>query len=628
MLKKLLVVDLGKQTFKSQEIDPADARAYIGGSGLGAKLLYDWGNYGVDPLSPDNTLLFMPGPLTASGAPDTGRHVVCFKSPLTGCWGEANAGGDWGSWLRFSGWDALAIRGRAPRWTRLTIAGDTVEFHSAEDLVGKDTYQTQEVLNNKDLDLRTCCIGPAGENLVKVSAIISEDGRAAARGGPGAVMGSKRLKAITCRKVQTRVPVSDRARFMELCKASYAHMKKAPTFKIFQELGTDGYMEMAEMFGDVSIKYFTEGKFAGAKKVSGAAMKETILAHNEACHSCPIRCARVVEVESGPFAIPGGETAGPEYETAATFGPLCANDNLEAVAHANWLCNRYGMDTISAGVVVAFSLYLYEKGLITREQAGRELPWGDPHAIPYLLDLMAHRRGLGGILAEGVRHMGKHYGHPEWAAHVKGMEIPMHDARAFFSMASEYATSSRGACHLYGSPFEVELGTGVPEWEMKPMNRFLDPGKGILTARAQDYMAVYNTIVLCQFAKPSVQQIADLLTAGTGVPHTIPDLKLTGERINNLKRAYNIRAGLTARDDTLPKIVMTPLPSGGTAKKTKNPDGTTTVAGQLPNLELQLKEFYEWRKWDPATGKPTREKLLQLGMEKVARDLWDGKATA
>lgn len=612
-LRKLLVVDLTKEKATPREYDPADVKAFIGGSGLGAKWLYDHANYGCDPLGPDNILLFQPGPLTASGAPDTGRHTVCFKSPLTGAWGEANCGGDWGSWLRFSGWDGLAVTGRAKEWTYLTIEDGTVGFKSAKDLVGKDTYETQDVLREGDYDLRVCCIGPAGEKLVKVSAIISEDGRAAARGGPGAVMGSKRLKAIVCKKVR-RVPIADPERFKELNKATFAHMKKHPTFRIFQALGTDGYMEMAEMMGDVSIKYFTEGKFtAGAKKVSGSAMKATILTKNEACHSCPIRCARVVEVPKGEFAIPGGETAGPEYETAAVFGPLVMNENLEAIAHANWLCNRYGLDTISAGVTTAFAFFLYDKGVLTKEAVGRELEWGDPHAIPFLVDAMAHRKGIGDVLAEGVRAMGQKYGCPQWAAHAKGLEIPMHDARAFFSMACEYATSSRGACHLYGSPYEVEMGAAVPEWDMKPLNRTANEGKGVLTAKSQDFQAIYNTLVMCVFAKPTVQQMADLLNAVAGTQYTIPDLKVVGERINNVKRAYNCRAGLTAKDDALPEIALQPLPGGGTR-------------GKVPDLQVQLKEFYAYRKWDPETGRPTAEKLKELGLERVAADLWDGKA--
>ncbi|MEM3086976.1 MAG: aldehyde ferredoxin oxidoreductase family protein [Halobacteria archaeon] len=609
MLRKLLVVDLSKEKATPQAYDPADAKAFIGGSGLGAKWLYDHANFSVDPLSPENILLFQPGPLTGSGAPDTGRHTVCFKSPLTGCWGEANSGGDWGSWLRYSGWDGLAVTGRAKEWTTLAIEGDSVKFQSARDLVGKDTYQTQEALGAKDYDTRVACIGAAGENLVKYAAIVSEDGRAAARGGPGAVMGAKRLKAIVAKRVR-KVPIQDPEKFKEATKHAFAHMKKSPVFKMFQALGTAGYMEMAEMMGDVSIKYFTEGSFkAGAKKVSGSAMKASILTGNEACHSCPIRCARVVEVPSGPFAIPGGETAGPEYETASVFGPLVMNENLEAIAHANWLCNKHGMDTISAGVSVAFALFLYEKGLITKEAAGRELSWGDPAAMNYLVEATAHRKGIGNVIAEGTRAMGQKYNCPQWAAHVKGMELPMHDARAFFSMAAEYATSNRGACHLYGNPFEVDMGSGVPEWDLKPSNRMVNEGKGTLTAKCQDFMAIYNALVICQFAKPSVQQMADLLNAVSGTEYTIPDLKVVGERINNIKRAYNIRAGLSVKDDTMPEIAMQPLATGGTR-------------GKVPDLKVQLQDYYAFRNWDIATGKPKAEKLSQLGMGTVAKDLW------
>ena len=607
MMENLLFADLGKEKFENKKIPSGDAKKFIGGSGLAAKIIYDIIDFSASPLAPDNPLVFMCGPLTGTKSPTSGRYSVCARSPLTNIWGEANSGGSFGPYMRFSGYDGILIRGRAKRLSYIFIDDGKAELRDASHLAGKGTYETQQSITSGDRKTKVACIGPAGENLVKYAAIMNDDGRAAGRCGLGTVMGSKNLKAIAVRG-ERDIELAEQEKFDEAAKNAHKSVKKSGMTGMYAKLGTSGYVELAENNGDLSIKYYTQGKFPGAAKISGTAMLK-ILTRNSRCYGCPIGCGRKIKVSGWGPPKGASETDGPEYETIGTFGSLCLNDKLDSICHANYLCNDYGLDTISCGISVAFAFFLHEKGKITKEEAGMELRWGDADAVIKLVEMIAHRKGLGNVLAEGTRAMEQKYGAEGCGAHVKGLEIPMHDPRAFFSMACEYATSPRGACHLQGSPFMVEMGSAIKEYDMMPSNRFADKGKGILTARNQDFMAIYHSATICVFAFMRPQTVADLLTYATGNKHSINDLLVAGEKINNLKRAFNVRCGVTRADDKLPQILLQPLPDGGTK-------------GKVPDVEAQLKEYYEYRKWDAATGKPKREKLVELGLESVARDLW------
>lgn len=605
MLENLLLTDLSKEKFENKKISSEDAKKFIGGSGLAAKVIYDGIDFSASPLSPENPLVFMCGPLTGTKSPTSGRYSVCARSPLTNIWGEANSGGSFGPYMRFSGYDGIVIRGRSERLSYLLIDDGKAELRDASHLAGKGTYETQRSITGGDRKTKVACIGLAGENLVKYAAIMNDDGRAAGRCGLGAVMGSKNLKAIAVRG-ERKIKLAEREKFEEAAKNAHKSVKKSGMAGMYAKLGTSGYVELAENNGDLSIKYYTQGKFPGASKISGTAMLK-ILTRNARCYGCPIGCGRKIRVDAGKYGT--GETEGPEYETIGTFGSLCMNDNLEAICHANYLCNNHGLDTISCGISIAFAFFLYEKGRLTKEETGMELKWGDANAVTNLVDMIASRRGIGNTLAEGTRAMEQKYGMSGYAAQVKGLEVPMHDPRAFFSMACEYATSPRGACHLQGSPFMVEMGSAIKEYDMMPSNRFADKGKGVLTARNQDFMAIYHSAIICVFAFIRPQMVAELLAHATGNRYSMNELLVTGERINNLKRAFNARCGATRADDKLPQILLQPLPEGGTK-------------GKVPDVEAQLKEYYEYRKWDAASGKPQREKLVELGLESVAGDLW------
>ena len=601
---KILKVNLSTGKISEEPLNMNFAKMFLGGSGLACRILYDMINKDTDPLGPENPLIFMTGPLTGTIAPSCGRYVVCAKSPLTGIWGESNSGGKFGPMLKFSGFDGIIIVGRSEKPVYLSIINGSAELRSAEHLVGKNTFETQRILAEElgEKRISVACIGPAGENLVKYAAIMNDGGRAAGRTGMGAVMGSKNLKAVAVFGSQ-KVPLADEDKFIEVAKEAHTIVKEAFNSEMFKQLGTGGYVDLAQEMGDMPNKYFTLGVFENASKISGSTMAETILVRNRACYGCPIGCGRVVKIDEGKYKLP--ETDGPEYETLCAFGSLILNDNLEGLAYANYLCNIYGIDTISCGSTIAFATYLYEQGKISEgETSGIKLKWGDIDTVIQLIEMIAFRRGFGDILAEGVRRIGEKYDARDYAAEVKGLEIPFHDPRAFFGMAICYATSPRGACHLNGDVYLVDLGQEVPELGIVSGDRFEEEKKVEVAIKSQNWRTVYNSIIMCQFCNPPAEIIAKLLTYSIGQEYTVEDLDLLGERIFNLKRILNNKLGVSRKDDYLPKIVLTPLKEGGTE-------------GRVPNIGKMLQKYYEIRKWDYKSGKPTKEKLKQLELDKL-----------
>jgi len=601
---KILKVNLSTGKISEEPLNMNFAKMFLGGSGLACRILYNMINKDTDPLGPENPLIFMTGPLTGTTAPSCGRYVVCAKSPLTGIWGESNSGGKFGPMLKFSGFDGIIIVGRSEKPVYLSIVDGSAELRSAEHLVGKNTFETQRILAEElgEKRVSVACIGPAGENLVKYAAIMNDGGRAAGRTGMGAVMGSKNLKAVAVFGSQ-KVPLADEDKFIEVAKEAHTIVKEAFNSEMFRQLGTGGYVDLAQEMGDMPNKYFTLGVFENASKISGSTMAETILVRNRACYGCPIGCGRVVKIDEGKYKLL--ETDGPEYETLCAFGSLILNDNLEGLAYANYLCNIYGIDTISCGSTIAFATYLYEQGKISKDETGGiELKWGDIDIVIQLIEMIAFRRGFGDILAEGVKRIGEKYGARDYAAEVKGLEIPFHDPRAFFGMAICYATSPRGACHLNGDVYLVDLGQEVPELGIVSGDRFEEEKKVEVVIKSQNWRTVYNSMIMCQFCNPPAEIIAKLLTYSIGQEYAIEDLGLLGERIFNLKRILNNKLGVSRKDDYLPKIVLTPLKEGGTE-------------GRVPNIGKMLQKYYEIRKWDYESGKPTEEKLKQLGLDKL-----------
>ncbi len=606
---KLLLVDLENGLIEEEELNMEWARQFVGGSGLACRYLYDLVDAHTDPLGPDNPLIFMAGPLVGTPAPSCGRYVVCARSPLTGIWGEANCGGFFGPELRFAGYDGIIFKGQAAQPVYLHVRDGQAELREAAHLWGQDTYQTQTTIKEEwgEKRLRVACIGPAGENLVRFAAIMSDHARAAGRTGLGAVMGSKKLKAVAVRG-RAKVPLFNGEAFREAAKETTEILRTDFATEMYRIAGTAFWVDMALMMGDMPVKYFRRDSFEEGTALSGATMAETILTKRSACYRCPIGCGRVIKIEEGPYNLAEGD--GPEYETLGTFGSLLLIDDLAAVSILNRLCNAYGLDTISAGVTVAFAYQLFEQGVIEeKDTGGLVLEWGDPEAAIALVKMIARREGFGAVLAEGTRAMGKLYNRLEEAAQVKGLEIPMHDPRAFFGTALSYATSPRGACHMQGNGgYGVDMGMAVEELGILPGDRFGLEEKAIMVARAQDWRALYNAMIMCQFANPPVANILAMLNMATGWELSVDDLLPLGERIFNIKRALDCRLGLTASDDHLPGIVLRPL-EGGTE-------------GHVPDMEKLLADYYQYRGWDPNTGRPQAEKLRALDMVRVAEDLW------
>jgi len=605
---KLLRVDLSSGTIEDEPLNPDWARQFVGGSGLAARYLYDLITSQTDPLGADNPLMFMTGPLVGTTAPSCGRYVVCARSPLTGIWGESNSGGYWGPELKFAGYDGILLTGRAAHPVYLWIKDGVAELRDAGHLQGQDSYQTQESIRQElgEPKARVACIGPAGENGVKYAAVMNDAGRAAGRTGMGAVMGSKNLKAIAVRGTGS-VPLADEEAFKDYVRQAREAIKEDIATEILRPMGTAGSAEMLMMLGDMPSRYFT-GDEMDVGPIGGATMAETILVKHVACYRCPIACGRLTDI-SERYGL--SRVDGPEYETIAAYGSLLLVDDLPAIAYVNHLCNRCGLDTITSGVTIAFTYYLYDQGIISaQDTGGLELHWGDIETAIRLTEMIAYREGFGDLLAEGSLAVARHFGVEELAVQVNGLEVPMHDPRASFGMAVNYATGPRGACHNQGDMYLVDQGQQQEELGIVMGERFESSAeKAQITARQQDWRTLYNAMIMCVFANPPASITRGMLSAATGWDLTMEDLLPLGERAFNLKRALNVRLGLTAANDRLPKLLLQPLPGGGTE-------------GRVPDMDLLMREYYAWRGWDPVTGKPTRERLVALGLADIAEDLW------
>jgi len=612
---KLLRVDLTKSKILMQKLSEDLARKYIGGSGLGARFLFDETSETTDPLGEDGILMFLTGPLVGTPVPCSGRHAVVAKSPL-GIWGEADAGGSWGVGLKRTGYDGVIVAGRSESPVYLWITEEGAHLRDASHLWGKDTYETDKILKKETTEKAVISsIGPAGEKLVKTAVILCDgrNARVAGRCGLGAVMGSKNLKAIVVYGSK-RPKIAYPEKLRELVKEVVPRIKEQ--MKLRREYGTAGGVIPNAEIGDMPVKNWSMGKWEEEKirKISGEAIVETILTGRYACKSCPIACGRVVKITDGPYA--GVDGAGPEYETLGALGSMCLIDDLNAIAMGNELCNRYGIDTISTGSAIAFAMEAYERGIISKKDTdGIELRWGNTEAMIEMVHKIGKREGLGKLLGEGVKTAAQKIGGNaiEFALEVKELEMPMHDPRALGSMAVAYATYPRGACHR-GCSHNLERG-GIPELGYNgPLNRHQDEGKGIATAKMQDYAGLFNSLKLCSIPisalKPS--EVLKFLNYVTGWDMDLKELLQTGERASNLKRMYNVRLGLTRKEDWIPLRILTEKFKEGGA------------VNYLPHLGKMLDEYYLYRKWSKE-GIPLPSKLEQLGLNKEAnlvRDLY------
>jgi aldehyde:ferredoxin oxidoreductase len=604
-LGTILRVDLTEGRVWVEPLNRAYAHAFIGGSGLAARYMLDIldgpERINVDPLGPDNPLMLMTGPVVGTSVPSAGRFSVCALSPLTRIWGEANSGGFFGPELRFAGYDGLIVTGIAPSATWLSIVDGDAQLRDAAELWGLDTYETQTraraVLG--DSRARVVCIGPAGEHLAKMAAMINDHGRAAGRTGMGAVMGSKRLKAIAVRG-SAQVPVAD-AEGLRVATRDILRLTNEDMAALSLRMaGTAGYWDMGMMYGDTPIRYFQQGEWDSAGNLSGVTMAETYQNRNVACYRCPIACGR--ETRAPRYGL--DRVDGPEYETVAALGSLLLIDDLEAVIYAGHLCNAYGLDTISTGVTIGLACELTARGVLTPDQVGGlDLAYGNPAVVHQLIPMIARREGLGALLAEGSQAVAEAFGVPHLAATVNGLEVPMHDARAFSGMAAVYTLSPRGACHMQGDMYGVDIGQGPPvELGVVPGDRFeSSEEKGHTSARQMAWRSVYNALTLCQFQNPGPEPLTRALNAITGWALAPEDLLTIGKRILALKRLINLRCGLMRKDEKLPPLLTKPL------------DGPTDgfVPDQLPLITGAYAELG----WDLDTGQPSADTLSTLGLE-------------
>ncbi len=609
----ILDVDLSTGTHRVRELTQEMADRWLGGTGLGAHLLWEEQADRADPLGPDNVLVFATGPFAGSPIPLSNRFGVCARSPLTGVWGEGECGGHWANDLKGAGFDALVVRGRSARPVYLWIHDGQVELRDASHLWGLDTFDTHKRVRadvgageRRGEGPGVACIGPAGERLVRFAAIMVDgrDGRAVGRSGMGAVMGSKNLKAVAA-KGSARCAIYDEAGL----KAHLAGLRKeiVAQSKGFGALGTAGGIPTHDKMGNWPIKNWQQDHWPEAPdKISGAAMRDSILTGRYYCGSCIIGCGRTVEVKDGPYA--GIEQGGLEYETTALNGANLLVDHLPAIQRMNEWCNRYGLDTISSGGAIGFAMEAYERGLIARDETdGLDLAWGNHAAAVELTRRIGLREGrFAWRLGEGTVRFAQEIGGEEFAIHVRGLDFPAHDPRAFYANAVAYATSHRGADHLSSFAHVFQRIVSLPEFGYpEPVHRQDATATPPLVVLGQNLMSWYDSLKCCKFlffggVKPA--HILAWYNLVTGRNATLAQLLETGERIFLQKRLFNLACGSGPWDDTLPRRIL------------EEPRDIGTGERSAPPFRPMLAEYYRLRQWDPVTGAIAPQVLDRLGL--------------
>jgi len=595
---KILRVNLTTGKTSEEPINEELARKFIGARGYGVKIIFDEVSANADALGPENKLIFATGPLTLTTAPTAARYDVVTKSPLNGVIAASNSSGFFAPEVKKAGYDILIVEGRSEKPVYLWITDEKVEIRDASHLWGKDTHETTDIILSElgDKNIKVACIGPAGENLVKFACVINDKARAAGRTGVGAVMGSKMLKAVAARGTK-RAPIANPEKFKEALRVAMDKIKaNGVTSQGLPTYGTMVLNHIIDEHGMYPAYNFQKGTFEDVDKVSGEKLKETYLVRNKACFSCPIGCGRVSKV-------PGieEEIEGPEYETSWALSADVGVNDLVAVIKSHHLCNKMGLDPISMGSTLAAAMELYEKGILKREEVGNapELKFGNAETILVYPELIAKRIGLGDKLAEGSYNFASSYGHPELSMSVKKQEIPAYDPRGAQGHALEYATSNRGACHVRGYMISPEI-LGIPE----KLDPFVVEGKGQWVKTFQDLTAVIDSEGLCLFTSFALgaDDYAAMLSAATGFDYTADEVMKAGDRVWNLEKLWNLKIGMTKKDDYLPPRFMNdPLPDGA-------------AKGQIVHLEQLLSDYYNVRGWSKE-GVPTEEKLKDLGLQ-------------
>ncbi|KXG77588.1 aldehyde ferredoxin oxidoreductase family protein [Thermotalea metallivorans] len=588
---KILRINLKEKQWRIEPLDVEKATKYIGGRGLGTKILSEEIHPEVDPLSPENKLIFITGPLTGTPAPTGGRYMVVTKSPLTGTVACSNSGGYWGAELKFCGLDMIIVEDKADSPVYISIEDDRIEIRNASHLWGKLVSETTEILEQECAEkAKILTIGPAGERLSKIASIMNDYDRAAGRSGVGAVMGSKNLKAIVVKGTK-KVELSLPERFKEIVSLCNRKIREnGVTGQGLPAYGTAVLVNIINENGVFPTNNFQTAYFDKAEEISGETLAEKYLIKKDPCYRCPIACGRYCKVDD----IEGG---GPEYETIWAFGSDCGVSDLGAIIKANYWCNQMGLDTISAGATIAAAMELYEKGLIQEEELdGVSLQFGDADAIIAWTKRMGLREGLGDKLAEGSYRLSEMYGVPEYSMTVKKQELPAYDPRGIQGHGLQYATSNRGGCHVRGYLISPEI-LGLPE----KLDRFSLEGKAQWAKTFQDLTAVIDSAGLCLFTSfaMNAQDYSDLLNAAVGTDFTPETILETGERIWNIERLFNLQAGIDGSQDTLPKRLLHEAIPEGPSK------------GSVHRLSELLPQYYALRGWDEK-GVPTPERLGKL----------------
>ncbi|MFC1936242.1 aldehyde ferredoxin oxidoreductase family protein [Chloroflexota bacterium] len=601
---KILRINLTKNSHTIEEIDPKTAKDFIGGRGWAIKYLYDEIDPKVDPLAPENKLIFATGPLTSTPAPTGNRYMVVTKSPLTGALSNSNSGGVYPTEMKRTGFDLFIFEGKAPQPVYLWVNENHIEIRSADHLWGKNVPETTDaLLEETDLSAKVACIGPAGENLVKVASIMNDKHRAAGRSGVGAVMGSKNLKAVVVRGKKEPTLADDEAMkslSLSINKEVGGDIKKGSSLR---EYGTAYVPQVTNELGILPTYNFKTGVFEGVDKIDGVTLTKKYLIRPKPCHKCTIACGRDTRIEEGKYQ---GEGEGPEYETIGAIGSACGIDDLAAITKANYICNELGLDTISSGMTVACAMEMFADGIISEAEIGQPLNFGDADTLIEMLHKMAARVGFGDALAEGSYQLASKFGHPEYSMTAKKLEFPGYDPRGAKGMGLLYATSNIGASHMAGDTAYTEV-FGVPE-KTDPLTI---ENKPEMVKRWEDAFAIIDAAGLCVFLSvrylfdPHVdlwpRRLTEILNLATGAGYDEETLLEAGERVFNLERMFLLKAGFTSADDTLPpRMLEEPMPEG-------------PAKGQVVELDQMLPKFYQLRGWDE-NGVPTEKKLKSLGL--------------
>jgi len=610
---KILRVNLTAGTVAVEPLRMDWARAYIGSRGLGSKYLISEIDPKVDPLSPDNKIIWATGPLTGTMASTGGRYTVITKGPLTGAIACSDSGGYWGAELKMAGWDMIIFEGKSPKPVYLYINDDTVELRDAAHLWGQSVWKTEEALKTSLQDplLRVSSIGKSGENGVLYAAVVNDLHRAAGRSGVGAVMGSKNLKAIAVRGTKGVGNLRDPKAFMQVTKEKKKILaENAVTGQGLPAYGTQVLMNVINEIGGLPTRNHRDVQFEGAKDISAEAMAtpratdgKKHLVTNQACFGCTIACGRISKMDEGHFTVQNkpqywGASGGLEYEAAWALGAANGVNDLEALQYANLLCNEEGFDPISFGATVGAVMELYEMGVLTKEQLGIEAPFGSAKALAYFAEITAKGEGFGKEIGQGSKRLTAKYGHPDLSMSVKGQEFPAYDGRAIQGIGLAYATSNRGACHLRGYTIASEV-LGIPV-KTEPTE---SEGKPELVKAFQDATAAFDSSGLCIFTTFawSLPDLAPQLQAACDDAYTTEELEKIGERIWNMEREFNNAAGFTAKDDSLPKRLLTEAAKTGGSK------------GMVSKLPEMLPKYYAARGWD-SEGRPTAETKARLSL--------------